>query len=290
MDTLLQQLANGLVLGSSYVLVALGLLLVFGVLNIPNFAHGEMFMIGALVTANVAGRGASATDYIVGAALGLAAVVFIGFLVERIAFRPLENAPHIAFLISSLAVAFILQEIAVLVWGSKPVSVPAPLAGVVDIGGVRIGQYRLLIIAIVAVAVAVVSWIVYRTKIGREMRAVAQNREAALLVGVNLPRVTIATFAIGSVLAGLAGALLAGTQTLTPFIGFHPTLVAFAVLVIAGVGRIAGAVIGGLVVGIAEALTAGYFSASYRTSVVFIALVVFLVWKPGGAIAVQEKV
>lgn len=287
MDVLVQQVINGLVLGSSYALVALGLLLVFGVLNIPNFAHGELFMLAALTTGALVNS--SGTPYLVAALAGIAVAGVVGLLMHKGIFKPLEKSPHIAMLVASLALAMLLQEVAAKVFGTRPFAVDSPLAGVVELGDARIGVFRLVIVAAVIVGVALCWYLVHRTAFGRDMRALAQNKDAAVIVGVNVPLVASLVFVLAAVLAGLAGALLAGTTVLTPTLGFHPTLVAFSVLIMAGVGNMWGAVIGGFLIGVLEALTAGYIGTSHRTSAIFILLVLFLAIRPQGAFG-KEKV
>ena len=287
MDVFVQQIINGLVLGSSYALVALGLLLVFGVLNIPNFAHGELFMLAALTTGALVTR--SGTPYLLAAVAGIVVAAAAGLLMHRGVFKPLEKSPHIAMLVAALALAILLQEVAAKVFGTRPFAVDAPLSGVIEVGGTRIGVFRLVIVGAVILGVALCWYLVHRTAFGRDMRALAQNRDAAIIVGVNVPLVASLVFALAAVLAGLAGALLAGTTVLTPTLGFHPTLVAFSVLIMAGVGNMWGAVIGGFLVGVLEALTAGYIGTSHRTSAIFILLVVFLAIRPQGAFG-KEKV
>ncbi|MGU3586568.1 branched-chain amino acid ABC transporter permease [Rhodococcus sp. C26F] len=291
MDIFLQQVANGLVLGGAYVLVALGLFMVFTTLHLPNFAHGEMYALGAYIQyAVVVGLG---IPFWVGLLLTVVAVGVLGWLLERTIFRRLYSASVLAVLIGSLALAIILQEIIALVWGEDPLSVPAPISGVREIGPVRIADYRLLIVVIVLLVSVALGWFVYRSSFGRSLRAIAQNREVAQLAGLNVSRVGALTFVIASAVAGLAGALLAPTGNIEPHMGLHPTLVAFAILVVAGTGgRMATIVVGGFTVAILETLAAGYIDNMARSMIVFLALVLFLIVRPQGAFksASEEKV
>lgn len=279
---ILQQLVNGLVLGSSYALVALGLLLVFGVLDLPNFAHGEMFMVAALTTAGLVSR--HDWPYLLAGGVSLVVVAAIGVVLDKGVFLPLRNAPHSAMLIASLAFALLLQEGASRAWGDRPFAMNNPLPGVIDMGGVRVSHIRLAVIVFVFLAVVGIALVVHRTAFGRQMRALAQNRDAAMLVGINVRRIRTLTFVLGSLLAGLSGVLLAGTQVLSTQIGFQPTLIAFFVLIMAGVGSIYGAVIGGFLVGILETFSAAYFGPNFRLTAVFIVLVLFLAIRPEGAV------
>jgi len=279
MTTLIQQVANGLVLGSSYALIALGLLLIFGVLHVPNFAHGQMYMLAALVTIHATQGG---LPYLLAMLAGLAVVGVIGTAMWLGVFRPLERGPRVAMFIAALALGVIFEEGARLIWGGLPVAIDPPIAGVVDVGGVRIGTFRLLVLCGTVATLLAVWWLVYRTRFGRMLRAAAQNRDAAMLIGVNVRRVSTYAFAIGSMLAGVAGALLAGTKPFTPFEGFFPTLVAFIILILAGTRRLGAVVAGGFAVGIAQVLVAGYISPALQTTVVFAALILVLAVMPAG--------
>ncbi len=291
MDVFLQQATNGLVLGGAYVLVTLGLFMVFTTLHLPNFAHGEMFAFGAyLQYAFVVSLG---VPFWIAMVLAVAVVALIGWGLELAMFRRLQNASILAVLVGSLALAMILQELIALSWGQDPLAVPLPISGVTEIGPVRIANYRLLIIGIVLAVSVLLGWLVYRAKFGRSLRALAQNREMAQLSGLNVKRIGTITFVLGAAVAGLAGALLAPTTNLNPHMGFHPTLVAFVILVVAGGGgRMATIVIGGFTVAILETLAAGYIDNMARSMVVFVALVAFLALRPEGAfrVASAEKV
>lgn len=283
MDVLLQQLANALVLGGAYVLVALGLFLIFSVLDIPNFAHGEMYAAGAylqfLFTVQVG------LPFVVGLLLAVVATALLGMVLERTVFRRFRGVGLFPVLIASLALGIVLQQVIALVWGTNPVTVPAPVEGVTAIGPVLISNYRLVVVGVVLAAAAGMAWLVYRSAFGRTLRALAQNRPLAELAGVRVSRVGTLTFGVGSALAGLAGGLLSAAGPMSPYMGFHPMLVAFVVLVVVGGGgRLSAAVAGGLAVAVVETLTAGYVSNALRLAVVFVAMVAFLVWRPEGAI------
>lgn len=283
MDVLLQQLANALVLGGAYVLVALGLFLIFSVLDIPNFAHGEMYAAGAYLQFLFTVQ--AGLPFVVGLLLAVAATALLGMALERTVFRRFRGVGLFPVLIASLALGIVLQQVIALVWGTNPVTVPAPVEGVTAIGPVLISNYRLVVVGVVLVAAAGMAWLVYRSAFGRTLRALAQNRPLAELAGVRVPRVGTLTFGVGSALAGLAGGLLSAAGPMSPFMGFHPMLVAFVVLVVVGGGgRLSAAVAGGLAVAVVETLTAGYVSNALRLAVVFVAMVAFLVWRPEGAI------
>jgi branched-chain amino acid transport system permease protein len=282
-DVLLQQIANALVLGGAYVLVALGLFLIFSVLDIPNFAHGEMYAAGAYLQYLFAVQ--LGLPFVVALAMAIVVTALLGMALERSVFRRFQGVGLFPVLIASLALGIVLQQVIALVWGTNPVTVPAPVEGVTALGPVLISNYRLLVVGVVLVAAAAMAWLVYRSAFGKQLRALAQNRSLAELAGVRVGRVGTITFGIGSGLAGLAGGLLAATGPMNQYMGFHPMLVAFVVLVVmGGGGRLSAAVAGGLAVAVIETLTAGYVSNALRLAVVFVALVVFLVWRPEGAV------
>jgi len=281
-DVFLQQIVNSLVLGSSYVMVTLGLFLIFTALDIPNFAHGEMLTVGAYLQYTLVAK----TGLGFWAAIPIVTLIVaaIGIVLELVVFRRLQKVSGLAILVGSLALSIAIQALVRIIWGVDPLSVSAPLSRVLHIGSVTLGEYRLLI-AVVALVVAVALGIlVYRTGFGRRLRAVTQNRQMATLAGVDGVRVGVITFAVGTGLAGLAGGLLAPTLNLDPQMGFHPTLVAFVILVAIGSGgRLAAVVVGGFVTAILETLTAGYISNDLRNMVVFVVLVLFLSARPEGA-------
>lgn len=289
MDLILQQLVNGLALGGAYTLVALGLFLLYNCLHLPNFAHGEMYALGAYFqyTFTVA----LGLPFLVGTVGAMVCAALVSIILERIVFRPMRSDSGFTILIGSLALAIVLQEVIALAWGRDLLAVPSLFTEVVDIGGVRISAQRLLVILVVLVATAALAYIVYRTTYGRSLRAIAQNREVAILSGIDVSRVTVVTFAIAGALAGLAGALIAPTTSIEPHMGFHPTLVAFAILVVIGGGaRLTAVVIGAFVIAVGETIAAALISSAARTAVVFIALVIFLLIRPEGARRVLSEV
>jgi branched-chain amino acid transport system permease protein len=282
MELFLQQIANGLVLGGAYVMIALGLFLVFSALHIPNFAHGEMFTLGAYLQWTLVGQ--LGIDFWVALPLSAVIVALVGLVLERVVFRRLGGASILAMLVGSLALSIILQEIITLLWGVDPLAIDNPLSGTVHLGGVSIATYRVLIIVVALIVSVGIATLVYRSSFGRGLRAIAQNREIATLAGVDVVRIGALTFALGAGVAGLAGGLLAPTLNLEPHMGFHPTLVSFVILVvIGGGGRLKAVIWSGFLIAALETLAAGYISNDVRNMVVFIALVVFLSLRPEGA-------
>ncbi len=300
-----QTVVNGLTLGSVYALIALGYSMVYGILKLLNFAHGDVYMVGtyfgyaALVTLVPDGGSLLpiplAIVLIILAAMGGAAVT--GAAVERFAYRPLRNAPRLAPLISALGVSFVLQNLVQLIAGARPYSygsgVLISTAAGVSLGGLRIHASRLLVIGVTLLLMLGLTYFVRRTRLGRAMRAVAIDRDAAAMMGVDVDRVIVATFLIGSLLAG-AGGVLVGIVFLSvkPTMGFIAGLKGFTSAVIGGIGNVPGAVIGGLVLGLAESFATVYVSVTFKDAIAFVFLVLMLLVKPQGLLGkpIQQKV
>ena len=303
MDILIQQLINGLTLGSIYALVALGYTMVYGILGLINFAHGEVVMIGALTALTVIRPLADSGlpgPLVVLIGLLVAAVVCmaLGFGIERIAYRPLRRAPRLAPLITAIGVSIVLQQLAMLIWGRSYHSVPALLpAASHDFFGARINEVQLIILTVTAVTMGGLLLLVNRTRLGRAMRATAENPAVAGLMGVDANRIIATTFVIGSALAALAGVLVSANYGIAHYhMGFILGLKAFTAAVLGGIGNLAGAMVGGLLLGIIEALGAGYIGdltggvlgSHYQDVFAFFVLIVVLVFRPSGLMG--EKV
>lgn len=274
-----QQLINGLTLGSTYALVALGLTLVFGVLLIPNFAHGELYMLGAFATYALVAHG---TNFWLAVVLATVLVMAIGVALDRIVFRPLEGGPPLSLMIAALAASIILQQTATIIWGSEPQTTPNPIQGSWRTDWFSVSYYQLFIIALTMLAWGAVWLVLNRSRLGLAIRAVAQNRPAAQLMGIELTHVRIATFAIGALLGGLGGALLGANFPIYPTMGINPVLKAFVVLVIGGIGNLWGAIFGGLLLGVVEVMVAGYISSELQDVGTFLILVLVLLLRPQG--------
>ena len=299
MDIFLQQLINGIVLGSIYALVALGYTMVYGILGLINFAHGEVVMIGAMVALAVIqllmGSGVALPGPLI-AALGLAAAIAVcmalGYTIERIAYRPLRNAPRLAALITAIGVSIVLQNVAMIVWGRNYHSFPALLPATPhQIAGAAVNDLQIFIVALAAIMMAGLLWLVHRTRLGRAMRATSQNPEVAGLMGVNVNTVISVTFVIGSALAAVAGMMVAAYYGVAHyFMGFMLGLKAFTAAVLGGIGNLAGAMLGGLLLGVIESLGAGYIGpltggflgSHYQDVFAFLVLILVLVFRPSG--------
>ncbi len=297
MEIFIQQIINGLVLGSMYALVALGYTMVYGIINLINFAHGEVLMFGALtcwtfVTA-MAGSGWPAwLMLLVGVALAIVVCAALNFTVEKLAYRPLRNAPRLAPLITAMGMSLLLQTLAMIIWKPNPKPFPPLLpATPIDLGGPVITITQCLILGLTVVTLSGLMWVVNRTRLGRAMRATAENPRVASLMGVKPDWVISATFIIGAALAAIAGVMWAANYgTVQHTMGFLPGLKAFTAAVLGGIGNLAGAVVGGVLLGLIEALGAGYlgeltggvFGSNYVDIFAFTALILVLTLRPSG--------
>ena len=296
-----EQFVNAMTKGAIYALVALGYTMVYGIIELINFAHGDVFMVGAFVSlfvlTNVLGQQGPAADplamlVIIGIDCLITGVVmgFIGVTIERFAYRPLRNAPRLAPLITAIGVSFILQNVIQIIYGPSPVNTPQiiPPTARVDIAGVSIGWINLfIIVASIALMIGLQTF-VSRTKTGRAMRSTAQDREAAQLMGVDINRTIAVTFFIGSALAGVAGVaqgLYLGNIDFT--LGFQAGLKAFTAAVLGGIGNIAGAALGGFVIGFVEVTAAATGLSVWAQSAVFVVLIVTLIFRPSGLLGQQ---
>jgi branched-chain amino acid transport system permease protein len=291
MQTLLQNLLNGIAAGSIYALIALGYTMVYGILKLINFAHGDVFMIGSFV-GFYAGRklaqinpGELSLPYAAGIMLlSMLVCGLLGYLNERIAYRPLRNAPRIASLITAIGVSFFLEYGGQFFFGPDPKFFPTLVEKhVINLGGVVTTNYQLIVLGVAIVFMALLQYIVYGTKFGRAMRAVSFNYETASLMGIPTDRVISTTFIIGSMLAAVAGILYGlSYPKIDPLMGIMPGLKAFVAAVLGGIGNVPGAVVGGLVIGIVESFVGGSQFSNYRDAIAFVILIVILLFRPSG--------
>lgn len=278
---LMQQLVNGLTLGAVYTLVALAFSLVMGILGILNIAIAELFMIGGFVGLTLVLAGVPIP---VALALGMISAAFISVIIEKIAYQPLKDTPVITPLLSTLGFSIILQNVAVNIWGSDPLQLPGELLeGRVQFGSVSVGHVQLVVVAAAVVLVAVLALLVQRTSVGRALRAIAESREVARLLGVSAARITSVAFAIAGLLAGAAGLLIGlHYSAITPYIGVEVGLKAIAVMVVGGTRNIWGALIAGPLIGVAEVMTVSYAGASVRDFTVYGLMILILLLRPQG--------
>jgi branched-chain amino acid transport system permease protein len=283
-----QQIANGLVNGMSYVLIAVGLTLVFGVLRIVNFAHGEFYMLGAFATYFIISL--LGIPYVPAALLATVVVAAVGILSNQILFRPLRREHEFTILMVSLGLSLMLANGGEVVFGADPKYIPSPYSDLaIDIGDVFLTVQRLIVLLAAVVLIALVYLFIRYTTLGKMMRATAQNREGAALSGVDIDRIYAYTFALACGLAAAAGALLGPTAMIFPTIGEWAVIKAFIVVVMGGLGSMGGAVVGGLLLGIVEALGANYVSIAFKDAIGYAIIIGVLLWRPAGLFAAKGR-
>jgi branched-chain amino acid transport system permease protein len=299
MDVLLQQIINGLVLGSMYALVALGYTMVYGIIGLINFAHGDVLMVGALTSWTLIGWMSEAWSDMPGWMLLLVATLIsrvvcgvLNFSIEKLAYRPLRNSPRLAPLITAIGMSLLLQTFAMIIWAPNPKSYPSTLSREpIELAGAVISVTQITILATTVITLAFLMWLVNRTNLGRAMRATAENPRVAALMGIKPDTVISATFIIGAMLAAIAGVMWASNYgTVQHAMGFMPGLKAFVAAVMGGIGNLAGAVVGGVALGLIESLGAGYLGqltggvlgSQYTDIFAFIVLALVLTLRPSG--------
>jgi len=299
MEILLQQIINGLVLGSMYALVALGYTMVYGIINLINFAHGEVLMVGAITSwAIISGMQESMPGLpgwvvlLVSMVIACVVASALNFAIEKVAYRPLRNSPKLAPLITAIGMSILLQTLAMIIF--KPNYKPYPTllpAAPIEVAGAVITTTQIMILSLTAISLAVLTYVVNYTRLGRAMRATAENPRVAALMGVKPDMVISATFIIGAILATIAGVMYASNYgTVQHTMGFLPGLKAFTAAVFGGIGNLAGAVVGGILLGLIEAIGSGYIGAltggvlgsHYADIFAFIVLIAVLTLRPSG--------
>ena len=298
MDIFLQQLINGLTLGSVYAIVALGYTMVYGIIQLINFAHGEVVMIGAMVAFSVINLLAANTALpplvmlTLGIGIAIPVCMLVGYTLERFAYRPLRHAPRLAPLITAIGASIVLQHVAMMVWSRNPLAFPQLIPNpVFPVAGATISLVQIVIIGTSVLMMAGLTLIVYRTRLGVAMRATSQNPHIAGLMGIDINWVIAATFMLGAALAAVAGVMVGTYYGIAHYtMGSLLGLKAFAAAVLGGIGNLAGAMLGGMLLGIVEALGAGYigdltnnvFGSNYQDVFAFMVLIAVLVFRPSG--------
>lgn len=290
MQDFIQHVINGLSLGSIYALIALGYTMVYGVLQLINFAHSDVYMVGAFVayyTSKALGLDNS-PGIVAFATLLIAAMVgcsLLGLAIERLAYRPLRGAPKLNILITAIGVSLFLQYTGQLVFGADPKVFPTLFENsvLIETGGIALKTLDLMVFVVTIAMMLILNFIVYHTKLGQAMRAVSQNMKVASLMGINTDRIIGVTFVIGSALAGV-GSVLVGMKypKIDPLMGTMIGLKAFVAAVLGGIGNLMGAVLGGLIMGLSEEMVVGYLSSTYRDALAFGILILILIYKPSG--------
>jgi branched-chain amino acid transport system permease protein len=286
-----QQLINGLTLGSILALIALGYTMVYGILRFINFAHGDIFMLGAFSGFYIAPKIAvfiplpSISGALVVIGLSMAACAALGIIIERLAYRPLRKSPKLTVLITAIGVSLFLEYTGQFVFGASPKPFPniLPVYSVIKLGSLSLNSNQIIVLLVTVFLLVALSFIVLKTKVGTAMRAVSFNPEAAALMGINTNHVISFTFALGSALAAAAGILWAILYpSIDPLMGILPGLKAFVAAVLGGIGNLPGAALGGLIIGVTETLVSGYISSTYRDAIAFTVLILILLVKPSG--------
>ena len=306
MQQFVQQLINGISLGSIYALVALGYTMIYGIIKLINFAHGDLYMLGAyfgFIATTMFGF-----SFIPAILFSMACAALAGIILERVAYRPMRNAPRIAILITAIGVSFFLEYSMILIATPQPRTFPAVFeATIYHFGPLVVNSQQIVILISALILMAVLTYIVQNTKAGKAMRAVSTDpdaaalmginvsfdAEAARLMGINIDRVISMTFALGSALAA-AGGVLVGIyyNSIDPLMGMVPGIKAFVAAVLGGIGIIPGAMLGGIILGVVEAMVSGFFSSTFRDAAAFAILILILLYKPAGILGknVREKV
>ena len=283
-----QQIVNGVSLGSIYALIALGYTMIYGIIKLINFAHGDIYMLGAYI-GFVAITKAGLPFF-----PALIVATLAGILIERIAYKPMRNAPRIAALITAIGVSFFLENGMILLVSPQPRTFPPVFAPTVyHIGGVVVNNQQILILVSALLLMLALTYIVNKTKAGKAMRAVSYDADAAKLMGIDTDRVISTTFALGSALAAAAGVLVGiYYNSIDPLMGMMPGIKAFIAAVVGGIGILPGAMLGGIIMGLVEAMVSGFFSSTYRDAAAFAILILILLYKPTGLLGknVKEKV
>lgn len=298
MTEFLQQLINGLAWGSIYALIALGYTMVYGVLRLINFAHGDVYMIGAMSGYYIArgfGQGTGSVPFAVVLISSMLICALLGAVIERIAYKPLRQAPRITALITAIGVSLLLESAGQLLFGADPKFFPPLIEdrALFEWRGVVLNKIQTLIFVVAIFLMVGLRFIVLKTRLGKAMRAVSFSHTASQLVGIPLDQVIRFTFMAGSALAGAAGVLVGlSNPKVEPLMGIMPGLKAFVAAVLGGIGNIPGALVGGLLMGISETFVVGYLSSTYRDALAFVLLIIILIVKPTGLFgrSVAEKV
>jgi branched-chain amino acid transport system permease protein len=288
-DQLLQHLVNAVILGGTYALLGIGLTLIFGIMKVVNFTHGELYAFGAYTVYLVAA--ALGLDFFLGLVIAVVAGIALGALIEIALLRPIRDADIDTVMLVMIGAWIVMQNTELLIWGgvAKAIVNPFPEAPLV-IGPVSISWLRVFVLVVASLLIVASYLLIHRTSLGKAMRATFQDRETAALMGVNISGIYTATFATGSGLAAAAGALLGPVFLVTPTMGDLASLKAFAIVILGGLGNITGATIGGFILAFVEEIGAGYISSGYRDAMGFLIIIVVLLIKPTGLFARAERV
>ena len=279
---LAQQIANSLVLGSIYALCALGFTLLFGVARVINFAYGELLMLGAFST--LATMQFMRVGFFVALPVAMLLLALLSVVIYLATVRPVMRGTPLQSLLVTTGVLYVLHEVAIIIWGTDPRQMDMGIEGAVEIGTLIVTYQRLVAIGTMLVLVLVLYWMLYRLRIGKALRAVAQNRTGAESIGINVDRVIGVAFAVSGAMACAAGALIGALYATEPNMGGAPLLKSFVIVIFGGLGSISGAIVGGLLIGLAETLTGAYISYAFKDVFTFLIMIVVLLLRPNGVL------
>lgn len=281
------QLMNGLVLGGIYSLMALGFTMIFGISKVGNFAYGDMMMIGAYVT--LVGVMTLHLNFFVSLILSMIIMFFIGIITERVVFRPVRGMPIVNTFLVSIGLMYVLRNLAELIWGTYPQTMNVSINGVFKFGQVIVSYQRVVALLITAVLIILLYIVLYKTKIGKAVRAYSQNQYGAEIVGIHVKQINMFIFGSSALMAAVAGSILGMLFSVNPEMGFLPLLKAFAIVIIGGMGSLGGAIIGGVVLGLVEVMGVTYISSLYQDLFAFGLMIIILLIKPNGLFGAVEK-
>jgi branched-chain amino acid transport system permease protein len=281
---------DGIVLGSIYVLVALGLVMIYGVLEIPDFSQAGLYALAAYFT--FTGTRILQFPYLLSLLLSIGVVILLGLLIERIAYRPLQKKPPESLLIVALGLLFVLDNLALFVWGHehKSISITGIAGHTLSFWGGSFSLERALVVAVCVVLIFCLHAVLMYTKTGDAIRAIFQDRDAAILMGINIGRIRATTFAISCILTGIAGSLIGAVFSVFPNMGDYIVVKGFGAIILGGMGSVTGAAIGGLIIGIAESLGATFLSTAYKDLFAFAIIILVLLFKPSGLFGTKERI
>jgi branched-chain amino acid transport system permease protein len=275
-----QLLTNGLIMGMTYALVALGVTLIFGILGTINFAHGEFYMLGSFFVYML--QDALKVNYLLGSILTIGIIAILGLGIERFTLRPLIHSDHLNTLLATFALSIILLNSIQMIYGSTPRAVSTPFQDVVEVGGIYLTEQKLFVLVAGIVIIAALSVFIKYSTMGKLMRAVSQNSFGAMVSGISIKKVYSFTFVLGVVLAAVAGILIGPTTYVTPTMGMAAMLKGFVIVILGGLGSVPGAVVGGLLLGIVETAGTALVSNAWKDLIGYVILIVVLLWRPQG--------
>lgn len=288
MEEILQHILNGLIIGGAYALIGIGLTLILGIMNVVNFAHGELYMLGAYVVYTMTVL--LGVNFFIGVIVAIIAVAAIGLIIEKTILHPLRDRSPDMSLLALIGVSIFLQNAARFIWSPVPQSINHPFTSIAHvIGGVRITELRLFAAFLALVLIVATHYLVQKTRVGKAMRATFQDKEVAAMFGIRVDVIFSFTFAFGAALAAVSGTLLGSMFIVNPTMGDFAIVKAFAVVILGGMGSFPGAIVGGLILGVTENLGAAYISSGYKDVIAFGLIILILIFKPSGLFGKKQK-